>query len=190
MSLIVSVPEIKRSSTADLIETMKKISNVLMERDLNDPDFDFDQVFRKLLSEPCFNNSKDVREPFHVTDSIIGVPSLMPKKDASGRTKGDSVIPVVQVPGREPYSGYEEDTETFIDKQTVNLRGGRSVTLHSVVPGMIVSFHHYGDDGNGYRVRTSIDAMRIDYDDEGEMIFEQMTEEDALFNLPDLSKEK
>lgn len=188
MSLLISIPEMKRSTTEDLIETSRKISNILMERDLNDVEFDMDQVFRSLLADSCFNNSKDISVPFLVNESMIGVPSMMPNRDSSGNVRGDSVVPFIQIPGSEPYRGYSEDTATFVDKRTVNLRGGRSVSLHTIVPGMIVSFHHYNDESSGFRTRNRIDATRVVYDENGEVVFEAMSEEDALFNMPDDSQ--
>lgn len=185
MPLLIATPAMKKASTEDLIATMQKISNILMEREINDPDFDIDQVFRVLLAHQCFNSPRDIKEPFVVSNNTIAIPSTMPKKDAKGNTKGDSVVPLIQIPGSEPYSGFAEETETFVDKRTVNLRGGRSVTLHRVVPGMIVSFHHYADEGGLHRSRTSIDATRISYDDNNELVFETLSEEDALFNMPD-----
>ena len=189
MPLLISVPEIKRASNADLIETTQKIHNVLMERELNKPDFDIDEVFRVLLASECFSDSRKISTPMLINDAMVGVPSMMPKKDSSGRTRGNSVIPIVQVPGGEPYLGYAEDTATFVDKRATNLRGGRSVTIHSIVPGMIISFHHYSEDPSGFRSRDRIDAVRVIFDEDNDVVFETLSEEDALFNMPDLARE-
>lgn len=185
MSYLLKVPEIKKASDEDIISTMQKMSDVLTERELSDPDLDLDQVIRALLADPVFNNPTNIEVPFVISNNLIGLPSVMPKKDASRRvSKGISIIPFVQIPGQQPYRAYREDTTTFVDSMSVNLRGGRSVSIHSVIPGMIVSFHHYNGDGTGFREREAIYATRVSFDGENQIQFEKMSEEDALFNMP------
>lgn len=180
---LTSVPEMKSAPSEVLIATAQKISKILLERELNDPELDLGHVFRVLLSDGCFNNPSSISEPFIVSNTLIALPSMAPEKDARGQSKGTSVVPFVQIPGEQPYQGYREDTPTFVDSQYVNLRGGRSISIHSVVPGMIVSFHHFNGEG-GRRTRERIDAIRVSYDSHGELLFEAMAEEDALFPIP------
>lgn len=185
MPPLVSIPEAKKASAADIILTMRKLSDILVDRDLNRPDFSTEEVFQKILGHTVFNNPDSIKEPFVITDSIIGIPSVLPRKKSDGtRKSGRHVVPLIQVPGSEPYFSFTEGTETYIDSETVTLRGGRSVALHKIIPGMIVSFHHYQvEDGNQERYR--IDALRINYDENGTAGYEALPESEALFNMPD-----
>lgn len=184
-SYLLTVPEMKRASNEEIIATMQKMSDILTERELNDPELDLDQVIRALLADPCFNNPANIEVPFVVSDSLIAMPSVMPKKDAGKSfAKGASVIPFIQIPGEQPYRAYREDTATFVDSMSVNLRGGRSVSVHRVVPGMIASFHYFTGDGTSFREREAIHATRISFDSDNQLQFEKMSEEDALFNMP------
>lgn len=187
MAILVSVPQAKKSSNADIIATMKKLSEILTERQLNDPNFDTSQVLQTVLGDNQMNNPDEIRSPFIVTDSIIAVGSVMPRKKSDGSVKNGTkhVVPLIQVPGQEPYYAWMEDTETFIDTDTVNLRGGRSASLHSVIPGMIVSFHHYSHDDN-MKERYRIDAVRMVYDDNGQLSVEILSESEALFAMPEI----
>lgn len=185
MKFLLTVPEMKRASNEDIISTMQKMSDILTERELNDPELDLSQVTRALLADPCFNNPSSIEVPFVVSNNLIAMPSIMPKRDPSRNvSKGASVIPFIQIPGKQPYRAYQEDTPTFVDSMAVNLRGGRSVSIHSVVPGMIVSFHYYTGDGSGFREREAINATRVSFDSSNQLQFEKMSEEDALFNMP------
>lgn len=185
MGYLLKVPEMKKASNEDIIATMQKLSDILTEREISDPDLDLDQVIRALLADSVFNNPVNIEVPFVVSNNLIGLPSVMPKKDASRKvSKGLSVIPFVQIPGQQPYRAYKEDTSSFVDSMSTNLRGGRSVSIHSVVPGMIISFHHYNGDGTGFREREAIHATRVSFDEENQIQFEKMSEEDALFNMP------
>lgn len=184
MKYLLPVPQMKKASTEELIATMQQMSNIIMERDLSNPDIDIEQVFRALLADSCFNNPANIETPFVVSNNLIAMPSVMPKKDGRNMSKGASVIPFIQVPGQQPYRAYQEGTTTFVDSQTVNLRGGRSMSIHSVVPGMIASFHYYNGDGTGYREREAIHATRVSFDEDNQIMFEMLSEEDALFNMP------
>lgn len=178
MSLI-SVPEAKKASNDELVAALKKLSDILATRYENDPDLDTDQVFRSILADECYSNPASITEPFIVNNAMIAIPTV-PKK---GSTRGNSVLALIQVPGSEPYYSYSEGTETFLEASTIKLRGYRSVSLHRIIPGMVVSFHHYaGDDTNRDRIR--IDAGRVVYDDNGEAVFVPTGEEDALFAMP------
>lgn len=186
MPILISVPQAKKSSNADIIATMKKLSEILSERELNDPNFDTSQVIQTILGDNRMNNPDEIRAPFIVTDSIIAIPSVMPKKKSDGTAKNGTkhVVPLVQVPGKEPYYAWIEDTDTFVESDSVNLRGGRSASLHSVIPGMIVSFHHYSQE-DGMKERYRIDAVRMVYDENGQLSLEILSEADALFAMPD-----
>lgn len=186
MAQLINIPEVKKASSADIISTMRKMSDILLDRYLNDPNFDIEQVFQSLLGDNCFNSPDDLKVPFVVNESIIAIPSLMPKKRGDGtRKNGKNVVPLVQIPGAEPYYGYQPDTETFIDQRVVNLRGGRSITLHKIIPGMIVSFHHFISE-DGYRERYKIDAVRVLYDKSNQAYCERVSEEEALVRMPDV----
>lgn len=178
MSLI-STPEAKKASNEELIAALKKLSDILATRYENDPNLDTDQVFRSILADECYSNPSSIREPFIVNNSMIAIPTV-PKK---GSARGVSVLALIQVPGSEPYYSYSEGTETFLESSTIKLRGYRSVSLHRIIPGMIVSFHHYAGEGD-HRDRTQIDAGRIVYDDSGEAVFVPTSEEDAMFSMP------
>lgn len=178
MSLI-SVPEAKKATNDELIAALKKLSDILATRYENDPELDTDQVFRSILADECYSNPTTITEPFIVNNAMIAVPTV-PRK---GSTRGVSVLALIQVPGSEPYYSYSEGTETFLEDATIKLRGYRSVSLHRIIPGMVVSFHHYaGEDDHRDRVR--IDAGKVVYDDNGDAVFVPTSEEDALFAMP------
>lgn len=184
MAKLINTAEVKKAPSSDIIATLKKLSDILLDRYLNDPNFDIEQVFQTLLGDNCFNSPDDIRLPFIVTDAIIAVPSLLPKKKSDGtRKNGKNVVPLIQIPGQEPYYAYQANTETFIDQRITNLRGGRSITLHKIIPGMIVSFHHFTYE-DGYRERQRIDALKILYNEENQAVYEKVSEEDALFRMP------
>lgn len=187
MPPLVSIPEAKKASNADIILTMNKLSDILTDRDLNSPDFSTEEVFRKILGHSMFNNPDEIKTPFIITDSIIGVQSTLPRKNSDGTKKnGKHVTSLIQVPGSEPYYSYVEGTETYIESEIVTLRGARSVALHKIIPGMIVSFHHYRVD-NGHQERYQIDALRVGYSDNGKAGYEVLPESEALFNMPSIN---
>lgn len=187
MAKLINTAEVKKAPSEDIIKSMKKMSDILLDRYLNDPNYDIEQVFQALLGDKCFNSPDDIRLPFIVNESIIAIPSLLPKKKSDGsRKNGKNVVPMVQIPGEEPYYAWTENTSTFIDQRIIKLRGGRSITLHKIIPGMIVSFHHYVNE-DGYRDRERIDAVKIFYDNDNNAVYESVDEEEALFRMPDPS---
>ena len=65
----------------------------------------------------------------------------------------------------------------------MNLRGLRGANIHKVIPGMIVSFHHYETRGD-QRIRTRIDVLQIVYDTDNKLSKKTLTEEEAPIRLP------
>lgn len=184
MAYLINVVEAKKADNQTIIDTIKKLSQIHTERYLNNPNFDPEQVFRALLADDCFDAPEKIREPFLVNDAIVAVPSLIPKKGYDGSYRnGNSVTSVIQLPGEQPFYTFVEDTETFIDNRVTNLRGGRSISMHKIIPNMIISFHHYRvvDDS---RERYRIDAVKITYDSQGHAVCERVPEEEALIKMP------
>ena len=71
---------------------------------------------------------------------------------------------------------------TYMDKRSYVLRGKREVTLHSVIPGMIVAFHHY-ETRNGVSTRTKIDVSRVVFE-RGHLAFERLPESYGMVEMP------
>lgn len=186
---LLSVPEMKKASTDELVATMRKMSDIVLNRELDQDNIDLDSIMRNCLGDPSYENPLTMSEPFIVGESMIGMPSVMPKREKN-ISKGESVVPMIHVPGSEPCQAYSEDGDTFVDSMTVNLRGGRSISVHRVVPGMVASLHHYVGDGSGFRERQRIDAVRIAYDWHGKIVFTPLSESDALFNTPIMDKDR
>lgn len=185
MPAIFKTSDAKKASEEDLIESMNKISAILAERNINDVNFDADDMYRAMLSDNVFSNASNIREPFIATNSLIGIPGVPPRNNSSmSRMDGNHVIPIIELPGMDPYQAYIEDTETWIDSASISLNGPRQVHLHRVVPGMILSFHHYTTKG-GQSQRVSINAMKIVYDSNNQIFCESVGEEYAMFNIPD-----
>ena len=188
MSSLIKLKEIRKATTKDLVDTMKKISEIIELRANSEESYDQEGIMRDFLGEKCFENGDLIVEPFKVSDALICVPSLMPPKDSNGNRKNNakSVLPIIQLPGGRPYLAYDESSDTFVDQQTYSLRGGRSVTLHRVIPGMLVSLHHFRTE-NGRAERSSIDVCKMMYDDYDELYFEKMPESYGFIDIPTIA---
>lgn len=183
MASLVNIAEAKKAKDEEIIVTVRKLTDILMNREENRPDFDMDQVFRNLLNQDIFNSTDSIRDVYAVNNAMIAIPSMLPEFKDGGIVSGKSVSPVVQIPGSEPYYAFQEDTETYIESQIMNLRGKRAINLHKVIPGMIVSFHHFESRGDD-RIRTRIDVIQMVYDTDNKLQKKTLTEEDAPIRMP------
>lgn len=183
MSSLVNIAEAKKSSDQDIIITIRRLTDILSSREENRSDYDMDQVFRNILNQDIYTSPDNIRDIFVINNSMIAIPSILPEFKDGKIAGGKSVVPVVQIPGSEPYYAYKEDTETFIESQIMNLRVLRGANIHKVIPGMIVSFHHYETRGE-QRIRTRIDVIQIVYDTDNNLSKKTLTEEEAPIKLP------
>ena len=55
MAKLINTAEVKKAPSEDIIKSMKKMSDILLDRYLNDPNYDIEQVFQALLGDKCFN---------------------------------------------------------------------------------------------------------------------------------------
>ena len=183
MPSLVNIAEAKKASDQDIIITIRKLTDILSNREENRSDYDMDQVFRNILNQDIYSSPDNIRDIFVVNNSMIAIPSILPEFKDGKISGGKSVVPVIQIPGSDPYYAYQEDTETFIESQIMNLRGLRGANIHKVIPGMVVSFHHYETRGE-QRIRTRIDVIQVVYDTDNNLSKKTLTEEEAPIRLP------
>lgn len=186
MALLINVAEAKKSSNTDIIKTMSKLADILQDRTLNDPTFDLDDVYQATLADSTYSSPDQMNSPFKIGNNtnMIGVPGIAPNMDgAGGKKNGKYVIPVIQIPGTPPYQAYIEGTQTWVDGRRLQLRNNRGLYIHEIIPGMIISFHHYETkDGNSNRYK--IDAVKVVYDSNSNVAIEKLPESAAAFNMP------
>lgn len=185
MAQLFKKPDAKKATDDEIIKSMSTLSEILADRAINNPNFDADEIYMSLLSNQVFNNAGNIREVFPINNSLIAIPGRPPKMNASmSRADGIHVIPVIHLPGLDPYQAYIQDTETWIDTAATNLDGKRQIHLHRVVPGMIVSFHHFVTKG-GSSERKNIFATQLYYDETNELCQQRVDLDQSLINLPD-----
>lgn len=184
MSSIIHVPTVKKADSRDIIKAMSKMSEILTERFLCSPDIDQEQVYQSILADESYESADNIDGVFIISDSLIGIPSILPDKNNSGvRRNGRSVTSLVHIPGSEPVYSHNTSAVTYVDNRIINLRGARSLSVHRVVPGMLVSFHHWDNSSSG-RERTRIDVQKIVYNENGEIDCLSMPEEYGLVAMP------
>lgn len=188
---LINIAEAKKGSTEEIIDSLKKLSDIITERELNNPNTDLDTVMEHVLGkDDIWDNPMNMNDIIVAGESIIAVPSIPPMWNNNNEMMdGKSVASVIQLPGGAPYYSYEDGTETFIDSRSTTLRGRRSVALHKAVPGMIVSFHHYTNH-KGIRDKLRIDVKRVSYDNHGYLMSEPLSEKYALFEMPKRGENK
>lgn len=185
MAKLVNKATARKSSMNDIIEAQKILSSILAEKMENNLDYDEDQVFSSVLSEPIYSNPDEVRVVYPVSDNMIVIPSVMPRKNADGSYKaGKYVHAWISVPGIEPYPSWSVDTPTFRNSRITNYNGIRSATLHSVIDNMVVSFHHMRQEAGGIKDRVAIYAVRLYFDEDQHLQQEKVTDmSDLLFKM-------
>lgn len=185
MAKLVNKTEARKASPKDIIEAQTTLANILAEKAENSLDYDEDQVFSYVLSRPIYLNPDDINTVYPVGDNMIAIPSVLPKKNADGSYKaGKYVHAWIQVPGLDAYPTWDANSPTFRNSRTTNYKGTRSVTLHSVIEGMVVSFHHMRQEAGGSKDRVHIDGIRLFYDEDGNLSMEKVKDEsDLLFKM-------
>lgn len=183
MGILVKLSEAKKSSNSDIIATMKKLSEIIKDRELNNPVFDIDHVCREILSSDDFTNPANLRDIFLINNSMIGIPSVPPVINGGTRKDGTHIIPLIHLPGQQPYQAYIQDTETYIYDDGFNLRGPRKICIHKVIPGMIISLHHYETKG-GVSERVGIYVHKIIYDDDNNVASLRLPEKAGMVKIP------
>ncbi len=176
----------KKAPDSDLIASMSKLSDILLDRKMSNPNFDLDAIYRDLFADDCFNDAKNIRSVFAINDALIAIPAIPPQRGSDGmRKNGNHVIPVIELPGEngEMYQAYIPGTPTWVDTDSINLRGPRQIHIHRVIPGMIVTFHHYSTvmgDSN----RVEVLPYKVFYDDNGRIAMKALDEKFGMYNLP------
>lgn len=178
-------PQARKAPTENLIRVVNKISTILSDRTMNSPSFDEDQILQELIGREEFDNPDLINNVFIVNNSLIGIASVMPKKEAGKKTRGNkTVVPIVQVMGQSPYTSWDEASLTFLSKKNFTLRTPRSVTLHRVVPNMRVFFRHYSVNNDGISYIDRIDCCELEYDDSGHLISTPLPEAAGIIDMP------
>lgn len=181
MAKLVNKTEVRRASEKDIIDAQIILANALAEKEENRIDYDSEQVLGAVLAKDDIYTNTDLMNEVYIVGNLIAIPSKPPRKGADGTYKtGKYVHTWIQVPGMEPYRTWDPGTPTFRDSKTVNYRGVRAVTLHSVIDNMVVSFHHMKQE-SGTRDRVSIVGLRMVFDEDGRLTTEEVTDKSELF---------
>lgn len=181
MAKLVNKTEVRRSSPQDIIEAQIILANALAEKEENRIDYDVDQVMGAILAKDEIYTNTDLMTEVYMVGNLIAIPSKPPRVGSDGMHKsGKYVYSSILIPGMEPYPAWEPNTPTFRDSRTVNYRGSRAVSLHSVIDNMIVSFHHMKQEG-GIKDRTKIVGLRMVFDKDGRLTFEEVKDKSELF---------
>lgn len=181
------IQEMKKSPSTEVMGAINYMSNYLANKALNSSEMDdLEFIANKHMASDLYDNPQTLDEIFVLNDILIGVPNIKPiKNHTTGmRKNGTTVVPLIHIPGKQPYYSWDATCPTYKEKFELSLRGGRVMTIHNVIPGMKVSFHFFNYcDGMKNRVRIS--GKYIDYDEENKIVISDLDESDVAVRMPD-----
>lgn len=186
MNELINSREVRKATSKDIIEAMQFMSSTLANRSLDSADFDdIETQANKAMAEMSYDDPDELGQVIEFNEILIGVPSLKPRLSSSGvRKNGTTVVPLIHIPGQPPKYAWDTNSTTYKEKFDLNLRGPRSLAIHSILPGMMVSFHFYESD-DGFKNRYKIIAKKIDYNSDGEPVIIEADESEAAVRMPD-----
>lgn len=181
--------EMRKTSPSEVMEAILYMSKYLGNKALNSPDDDLDTKAQETLALDMYEKPENMGDIITFNDILIGVPSIKPVKNYSTgvRKNGMTVIPLVHLPGKPPYYAWDQKCPTLLTKYDLSLRVARSLAIHSVVPGMKISFHFF-DFRDGMKTRTKIIGKYIDYDEDNRITAVDLDESEVAVPMPDIEE--
>lgn len=179
--------EMRKSSSRNVLEAIIYMSNYLAKKSLDSPEFeDLETKAYRYMASDLYDNPRNLDEIFILNDFLIGIPNNKPEKNfqTGARKSGITVVPLVHIPGKQPEYAWKSNGVTYKEKFDLSLRGGRTMSIHSVIPGMKVSFHFF-EYMDGFKQRTSIVGKLIDYDEDNNIRIIDIPEADVAVRMPE-----
>ena len=170
MGNIINLTEVKKASDSDVIEAQIALAQEMSRREEMNISYDPDRLFAKVFAKDDIYLRPDSLNTVYPFGEMVVIPSIIPQRGSNGDYKtGKYVHAWVRIPGMEPYPAWSNDTPTIREAKTYNLKVVRGASIHSIVDGMIVVFHHVQRESAGTKTVTDVRGVMVYHDDNGDV---------------------
>lgn len=192
MSDIIRLDRAKSANVKELVESLKILSRMVYEAIESDLEFSEEDIMKEIIgSDAIYRDPRKITDPIIINEGVVAIPSIAPNMDYTNnkKSRGRYVIPLMKIPGSPFYYSFNPLSETFLDHKNFSLGINRSVSLHRIVPGMIIAFYHYEADSSGSSKRNKIEARKIVYGEDNYPEIQEIDESEAIcFDMPAIDK--
>lgn len=159
--MMISDNDLNSLSESQLRDIVAKAHSILLQRAVEEEDPD---VLVGIAMEKLFTLGGEPKEPYFVTDTIIGIPGMV--RDGRGE-KHDCVLFTVQLPdGGAPTWLWEDSLPTYIHSDSAKIGGiRRTAALHMAIDDLEIARHDMSWDGERH-IRKSSRAWTVQRDPE------------------------